>query len=282
MKRLAATVLTVGLLFMAGAGPLSSQSSSRVPESYLGFDRNDYPGDDALIILRHHFAFAGYWLNNPPGATHNSWSGTREVVQQLGFGFLVAFNGRTFSQIRAAGDAARLGTSDGAAAAEAARREGFPANTIIFLDQEEGGRLLAEQRVYLHAWADAVQSAGFKAGVYCSGIASREGSGVTVVTAEDIREHAGGRTLAYWVSNDSCPPSPGCAFPHVPPNPGASGVAFAEVWQFAQSPRRAKFARRCGVPYNKDGNCYPPGGEAKRLHVDVNVALSADPSRGRR
>ena len=233
-------------------------------------------------MLRRKFSFAGYWLNNPPGAKSNSWSGKRELVQKLGFGFLVVFNGRTFAQIKAAGDAAKLGEADGAAAAEAARREGFPANTIIFLDQEEGGRLLAEQRLYLHTWADAVQAAGFRAGVYCSGIASREDAGKSVVTAEDIRENAGGRQLSFWVSNDSCPPSPGCTFPRMPPSPAASGVAFAEVWQFAQSPRRAKFARQCAATYSKDGNCYAPGGEAERLHVDVDVALSADPSRGRR
>jgi len=279
--------LFASLLAIASAGLLWSQSPSRARgshplQSYLGFDRNDYPGDDGLKLLRGEFSFAGYWLNNPPGSSSNSWSGKREVLQQLGFGFLVVFNGRTLAQIKAAGDAVRLGTEDGVAAAEAARHEGFPPHIVIFLDQEEGGRLLAEQRLYLHAWADAVQAAGFKTGVYCSGIAARESGGVTVVTAEDIREHAEGRRLTYWVSNDACPPSPGCAFPRVPPSPAASGVAFADVWQLAQSPRRGKFARHCAATYSQDGNCYAPGGEAERIHVDVDVATTEDPSKGRR
>src|SRR5207302_2343304 len=177
-------------------------------------------------------------------------------------------------------DAAKLGASDGAMAVLSARHEGFPARTIIFLDQEEGGRLLPEQRAYLHAWADAVQSAGFKAGVYCSGIAFEEGSGATV-TAEDIRQNAGGRRLAYWVTNDSCPPSPGCALGSKPPKPAASGVPFADVWQFAQSPRRPEFASGCPANYSNDGNCYPSGGEGERLHVDLDVAVSTDPSHGR-
>ena len=249
---------------------------------YLGFDRNDYPGDANLTVLRRTFSYSGYWLNNPPGGNSNSWTGKRKTLQAAGFGFLVVFNGRTDAQIKAAGDAAKLGSSDAAAAVSAARREGFPSRTVIFLDQEEGGRLLPEQRSYLHSWVDGVNSAGFRAGVYCSGIASKEASGASVVTAEDIRQNAGGRKLHYWVINDSCPPSPGCAFPKKAPSAASSGVSFAEVWQFAQSPRRPDFASGCPDNYNKDGNCYPPGVDpAQRLHVDLNVASSSDPSHGR-
>ena len=165
-------------------------------------------------------------------------------------------------------------------AISSARGEGFPLRTIIFLDLEEGGRLLPEQRAYLHAWADVVQSAGFSPGVYCSGIAYKEPySGAMVITAEDIQQNAGGRQLAYWVSNDSCPPSPGCVLPGKPPNPSASGVPFADVWQFAQSPRRSTSG--CTAAYGNDGNCYPPGGETSGLHVDLDVAVSTDPSHGR-
>ena len=182
MKRVIEAALAAGLLALSTSFT-SDNSGSAAHVACLGFDRNDYPGDSSLKLLRGKFSFAGFWLNNPPGASSNSWTGKRRVVQELGFGFLVVFNGRTFAQIRAAADATKLGASDGAMAVSSARREGFPARTIIFLDQEEGGRLLPEQRVYLHAWVDAVQSAGFRAGVYCSGIAFKEGSGATVITA---------------------------------------------------------------------------------------------------
>ncbi len=280
MKRIIEVGLATGLLALSTSF-IAGNSGSTTHVAYLGFDRNDYPGDSSLQLLRGKFSFAGFWLNNPPGANTNSWTGKRRVVQELGFGFLVVFNGRTFAQIKEAADATKLGASDGAMAVSSARHEGFPAGTIIFLDQEEGGRLLPEQRDYLHAWADAVQSAGFGAGVYCSGIAYREGSGATVVTAEDIRQNAGGRRLAYWVANASCPPSPGCVLPSKLPNPAASGVSFADVWQFAQSPRRVEFSSGCPANYSKDGNCYPPGAEAERLHVDLDVGISTDPSRGR-
>ena len=249
-------------------------------QTVLGLDRNDYPGVKQLAALHKTFAFTGYWLNNPPGANTNSWAGKRQTLQSAGFGFLVLFNGRTYAQIRRGNPAAR-GKSDAEAAVRSARQEGFPSQTIIFLDQEEGGRLLPQQRAYLHAWIDGVNAAGFRAGVYCSGIATKEGGGITVVTAEDIRQNLGGRKLVYWVANDSCPPSPGCTFPQQPPLPAASGVAFADVWQFVQSPRRPDFAASCRN-YNRDQNCYPPGvAPSQGLHVDVNTSRSADPSAGR-
>jgi hypothetical protein len=247
--------------------------------AYLGFDRNQYPGDENLAALRRTFAFTGYWLNAPPGATSNPWTGKRGVVKNAGFGFLVLFNGRLDAELRKA-DPQSLGRSDAGAALESAQREGFPKNTVIFLDLEEGGRMLPEQNAYIFAWVDTVNHGGFRAGIYCSGIAAVEGS-ETVITAEDIRQHANGRAIAYWIANDACPPAPGCAFPQRPPLPQQGGVRFAEVWQFAQSPRRRDFARGCGATYDRDGNCYPPGLAEQKLFVDVDTAGSEDPSGGR-
>jgi len=248
--------------------------------AYLGFDRNDYPGDDNLKPLRKTFSYAGYWLNNPPGETTNTWRGKRAALEPAGFGYLVLFNGRLDKALKGGG-AQRLARLDGENASAAARVEGFPARTIIFLDIEEGGRMLPEQKDYIYTWVDAVTRGGFRAGVYCSGIPAQVGKS-TVVTAQDIRENAQGRDIAYWITNDACPPSPGCVFPKAPPHPGDGGVAFARVWQFAQSPRRKDFAAHCPATYNPDGNCYPPEVDPKlRLHLDVNTADASDPSAGR-
>lgn len=247
--------------------------------TFLGFDRNEYPGDANLKILRQTFSYAGYWLNNPPGAHSNSWAGRRAAVQSEGFGFLVLFNGRRYAELKSEANAKRLGRADGSLAALAARHDGFPRATIIFLDQEEGGRMLPEQKAYIFAWTDAVVLAGFRAGIYCSGMVSPDAE--KVVTAEDIRGSAGGRQIVYWAINDGCPPSPGCAFLQRPPDPARSGVDFADVWQFAQSPRRKDVAAHC-TNYSHDGNCYPPGTSAAQgLFIDVNSAKSADPSQGR-
>jgi hypothetical protein len=247
--------------------------------SYLGFDRNTYPGDANLKALHQTFSYTGYWLNNPPGERTNSWTGHRAAIESAGFGFLVLFNGRLYAELKSVANATRLGQSDAQAATAAARREGFPAQTIIFLDQEQGGRMLPEQKSYIYAWVDAVRAAGFRAGIYCSGMPAADDS--NIVTADDIRANAGSRQIVYWVTNDSCPPSPGCAFPKSPPSPAQSGVREAEVWQFAQSPRRKDVAAHC-TNYARDGNCYPPGiPTTQGLHIDLNSATSPDPSHAR-
>ena len=251
-------------------------------QTYLGMDRNDYPGDTNMQTLRKTFLFTGYWLNNPPGADQNSWKGKRVVLQAMRYGFLILFNGREYKELKASGDAAGVGTRDATAALQAANAEGFPLNAIIFLDQEQGGRMLPEQRTYIHAWVDGVVKGGYRAGVYCSGIPFRESPKVSVITANDIRENAGKREIHFFISNDQCPPSPGCAYPTAAPAPNASGLAFAEVWQYAQSPRRPEVTAACRWTYAPDGNCYPPGvAPSSGLHIDVDTADSADPSRGR-
>jgi len=263
------------------AGSSSRSHSVPTATAYLGFDRNNYPGDQNLKTLRQTFSYTGFWLNHPPSATTNTWSGKRRVLQSAGFGFLVLFNGRLFKELKSVSYANKLGKSDAHTAVAAARREGFPARTIIFLDQEQGGRMLPEQKAYIYAWVDGVTAGGFHAGIYCSGISAQKEGGEDIVTADDIRQNAGARNIVYWVTNDACPPSPGCVFPKHPPIPAETGIHFADVWQFAQSPKRPDVAASCPA-YNPDGNCYPPEiSVTQRLHIDVNTATTPDPSHGR-
>ncbi len=278
MKRFSTALLWIGLACFSLCPPTVSQSAPSRNSAFLGFDRNEYPGDANLGTLRQTLQFSGYWLNNPPGAKSNTWVGKRAKLEAAGFGFLVLFNGRLYNELRR--NAGAVGQSDGEAAVASARREGFPSRTVIFLDIEQGGRMLPEQKAYIYAWVDAVIANGFRAGVYCSGIPAKEGK-ISIVTADDIRQNAGGRAIAFFVTNDVCPPSPGCAFSKRP-SPGESGINFADVWQFAQSPKRTDFAAKCPANYNVDGNCYPPGVDlALTLHVDVETAWRADPSQGR-
>ena len=257
----------------------SAQISQDVPQTYLGFDANDYPGDTALPDLRRTFVFSGYWLNVPPGAKSNPWEGKRPVLLKNGFGFLVLFNGRSSNELNPPVNPADLGARDAELAAAAALREGFPANgsTVIYLDTEEGGRMLPSQINYIGAWSNRVNSKGFLAGVYCSGIKVKEGTGQTITTADDIHERL--PIMAYFVYNDECPPSPGCAYLKNPPPPSQSGFPGARVWQFAQSPRRRNLTRRCSATYNSDGNCYSStGGRVGHILLDLDASVSPDPS----
>jgi hypothetical protein len=102
-----------------------------------------------------------------------------------------------------------------------------------------------------------------------------------VITAEDLKQNAAARNIVYWVANDACPPSPGCALPKAPPHPSQSGVPFADVWQISQSPRRRDSAGGCRATYDRDDNCYAPGTRDLHLFLDIDVAESQDPSAGR-
>ncbi len=246
--------------------------------TYLGLDLNMYPGDDALPVLRKTFSFISYWLGPPPGEKQNSWQGKRALLKSQGFGFVVLFNARESRALHNSADAHKKGTQDAQAAAELAQKEGFAKGTVIFLDIEEGGRLPAPYHEYLQAWKEGLSLAGFRVGVYCSGVRVEEGAGVSITTVEDIRAHMGSRTMAYWVFNDVCPPAPGCAFPANPPSPSQSGFSAASIWQYAQSPRRKERTAKCAADYAPNGNCYAPGDTQHRWLLDANVASTPDPS----
>jgi hypothetical protein len=260
--------------------PPNPQPAPEPPRSYLGFDRNVYPGDAALPVLRKTFTFSSYWLSPPPGEKRNTWNGKRGLLVSHGFGFLVLYRGHDSTELKNESDAKAKGIKDAVGAATAAKEEGFAMGTIIFLDIEEGGRLPATYHEYLQAWSEELKRARFVAGVYCSGIPVREEPGVTITTSEDIHNQAGLHEIPIWAYNDVCPPSPGCAFPENPPAPSGSGISYAAVWQFAQSPRRREFTARCPAKYAPDGNCYVPGDHAHAWFLDVNTANSPDPSGG--
>ena len=278
---LVALMIAVG---MAGAGA-QGQGAAAGP-MHVGFDRNEFPANEATLLeLRRRFEFVGYWLNAPPGEKTNSWAGKRDQLKMHGFGFLVLYNGKLDAQILAAGrrgvKASALGAGDGADALAAARREGFPAGAIVFLDMEEGGRMLAEQADYLFGWTEAVSAGGYRAGVYCSGQPVKEERGKMITTAEDIREQVVARKVhevALWVAQDSCGPSPGCVVAGAPAME-KSGTVGAVAWQYAQSPRRRNITAACAKTYAVDGNCYAAG--VAGMFLDLNVATSADPSHGR-
>lgn len=273
---------------MVSSGPRPNDFQSRrpvdvPPDIYFGFDRNLYPGDAVLGLLRQTFSFSGYWLNPPPGESSNTWQGKREVLKSLGFGFLVLFNGRLEHELKSPAVPRLLGMRDASVAIEAAKREGFPPETVIFLDQEEGGRMLPEQREYVYAWIDRVNASGYRAGVYCSGMPVQEGRGQTVISANNLREASDGRNIVFFVYDDSCPPSPGCALSPNVPSPNQSGIPLAAVWQFAQSPRRPQFTATCRFRYARDGNCYPPSiPTSAGIYLDLDSATSPDPSSARR
>jgi len=300
MSRAAATLLltTVALCACSRSNNVAAANAPRAGAMvdppigyengvYRGFDRNDYPGDEVMHKMMTEyatFAFTGYWLTNPPGEHSNSWHGKRNILRQQGWGFLVLANGRLDAEILQAQkrgtSPAALAQQDAALAVAAARSEGFPAQTILFLDQEEGGRLLDEQSAYLLAWTEAVAATGFRPGVYASGQPVEDGPGQHITTIEDIRTRVQTghlHPIAIFDAQDTCPPAPGCT---LHPKPlAASGLDNLVAWQYSQSPRRPELTRSCKATYAPDGNCYAPN--FPTIFLDMDAATTPDPSHGR-
>ncbi|HEV2646282.1 MAG TPA: glycoside hydrolase domain-containing protein [Acidobacteriaceae bacterium] len=260
--------------------------------NYVGFDANQYPGDALLPALRKQFSFTGYWLTNPPLSSSNSWLGKRDILLRQGFGFLVVADGRWDKEIvqsqRSGTPPAALGRRDAAVAIAAAHREGFPPHTIIFLDQEEGGRMLPEQAEYLLTWTETIAASPYRPGVYASGQLVKDGTGpggnpVTITTIQDLRQQIAAKHLhpiAFWVIQDACPPAPGCVVePAAKTDLNLSGTIDATAWQYAQSPRHSCRKGPAASTYASNGNCYAPG--LSQYSLDLSLSRSPDPSHGR-
>ena len=78
---IAVIAVAMSVVFPQGAGVRAQAKPSPGAPAYLGFDRNDYPGDANLGALRQTFSYSGYWLNNPPGERANTWTGHRATVE---------------------------------------------------------------------------------------------------------------------------------------------------------------------------------------------------------
>ncbi len=294
-------IFSMGLLMVAGCSRGAGTSAVATPAAvqpvaavdaqtgaaaggFVGFDRNEYPGDDTMAAMKKQFAFVGYWLTVPPGAMFNQWVGKRALLRQQGWGFLLLANGKLEAEILKAQKAgttpAALGMKDAAVAVAAAKSEGFPAGAIVFLDQEEGGRLTDVQAAYLLAWTEAVAGSAYKPGVYASGQRVQDGPGVMIDTVEDIRARVKKGSLhevAMFDAQDQCPPSNGCS---LQPRPmSEAGEPDLIAWQYSQSPRRPEITQSCAKTYASDGNCYAPG--FPKVFLDMDVAKTMDPSGGR-
>ena len=253
------------------------------PQAFLGFDNNEYPGDAALAELRRTFTFAGYWLNPPPGAKQNTWAGKREHPCSR---MVLDFSRCSTAAPNTSLSRPRIQPRSAKATRKAQWRARDAKDFRKHRDFSGPGRRRQDDGrprwLIFRTGFERVNGANFRAGIYCSGMPAKEAKGESVITADDIRQQLGSTPVSFFVYNDACPPSPGCVYrANRSSLPSASGVPYADVWQFAQSPRRRNFTHACSATYNADGNCYPPHEEgAGFILIDLDSARSSDPSSG--
>jgi hypothetical protein len=235
-----------------------------------GFDTRDYPGDEAMRrwFDASPYRWVGYYLP-APCYTGTTWSGRRPALNAMGWGFAVLFVGeQDWRAMRAApGDTMptaepgarcitdNLTTANGAAHAAAAETaaaaDGFPDGTVIFLNVERVEHVSPALSEYVRSWfATMLERGRYTPGLYAHDINATEL--YAILAAEFARAGRAGRPRLWVARQAGFDPAR---------SPVESGHAAASVWQ-----------GRFDTPETWDGIT---------LNIDVNVADSADPSRGR-
>lgn len=219
---------------------------------YAGMDTDLNPGLDYLKAakLYTNWSWLGYYFKAPSHAD-GSWLGHRQAISDLGFGILPIYVGQ---QLQGPGSkvlTADQGEADADEACQAMWDEGFPDDSFVFLDCEEGpenGNTLDPNRVlYLMAWAQQVEANGFGVGVYTSHLLGKAVGGLlpnariwcTRLLQATQAEHT---TRTFPVMNPA-----GCGYP------------AAMAWQ------------------HTDNVTVFPSGTPHKLMVDLSVSLTADP-----
>jgi hypothetical protein len=202
---------------------------------FPGFDTGSYPGDN---VMDHWFGnpyvFTGYYLEAP---CHNSskfrpWTGHRETLKQIGWGFIVLYVGRQGSGCGSGSLTRAQGLADASDAISKAQADGMPDRATIFLDVERMETLSADLIRYMRGWlAGILQDGSYKPGIYA------HIHNATDLFNEAQKEYAAqgqpSGAPAFWVVrvpgdsafnvNTSSPQD----LNNFPSNP----ISFANVWQ---------------------------------------------------
>jgi hypothetical protein len=264
---LLALLLSLTLLPACAPLPAGSVVPSRgVP----GFDTRDYPGDATMRrwFSASPYRWVGYYLP-APCYTGTTWSGRRDALHSMGWGFAVLYVGeqdwvgiRGLPQdtARVAQEGARCTTANLTAdnasrhAAEAestAAADGFPTGTVIFLNVERVDRVSPALSAYVRAWAAALLERGrYTPGVYAHDHNAAE---LFTVLTEEFARRGRVERPRLWVAK--------AAGFDIQRSPVESGYPVATAWQGIFDVRESW--------------------DGVTLTIDVNVADSADPSRGR-
>jgi len=193
--------------------------------SYAGFDTDVFPGLEQMgwVIANTNLRWCGYYLAPAPSHQDDSWMGQRQALVDLGWGLAPVYVGQQVSGPGSKVLSAAQGTEDGADAATLMFDEGFPPNSCVYLDLENGAPFTPPQIEYVKAWVAAVADAGLQPGVYCShGIAAA----VSALCPS-------ARIWAFKVPTVAHTSTAGLTYPAL--DPAGSGFHNAVAWQRIQN-----------------------------------------------
>jgi hypothetical protein len=264
---LLAALLAVGTASACAPLPVGAPIPARgVP----GFDTRDYPGDATMRRWydASPYRWVGYYLP-APCYTGTTWTGRREALRTMGWGFAVLYVGeQDWAAIRnlpqdtvpVAAPSARctsvnltpeVAARHGGEATAATAADGFPGGTVIFLNVERVENVSPGLASYVRTWAATVLEEGrYVPGLYAH---DHNASELFTILAEEFVRRGRTERPRLWVAR-------GAGF-DIQRAPVESGYAVAVAWQ-----------GRFDIRETWDGIT---------LTIDVNVADSADPSRGR-
>jgi hypothetical protein len=269
MQRRASLFTFLACAAALGACAVSQAGTMTGARGVPGFDTRDYPGDAVMQQWhdRSPYRWVGYYLP-APCYTGTTWSGRRTALREMGWGFAVLYVGeqdwRAMRLVQgdstvavenprcaSANLTSEQGAAHAAAAAAAALADGFPQNTIIFLDVERVERVSPELTAYVRSFTAALLDGGqYVPGLYVHDVNTEQL--YAIAEQEFVRRQRTDRP-SLWVATSS-------GF-DLRSTPAQSGYAVATVWQGRFNVRESW------------------GGAS--LNIDANVADTDDPSRGR-
>jgi hypothetical protein len=215
---------TWGRLTVSAPPPTPAPAPGAGP--FAGFDTSCYPGDAAMQTWKHcsPYSFVGYYLK-APCHPNTEWMGKRARIDSMGWGVVVIYVGRQ-SQGPCSGtppDRA-TGVADAQDALAKTASEGFPPQTIVYLDVEPMDHIPQAQIEYINGWLSPFCDARFLPGIYCHVRNANQLKGA-------IRDFPS-EQVAFWVSG-------GGHFVAGTSRPANSGISFARIWQGAFNQTRS-------------------------------------------
>ncbi len=200
---------------------------------FVGFETKIYPGNTQMDWLKDNtnLSWCGYYLAPAPSRKDTSWKGNLPHLQTKGWNCVAIYLGQETSGQGSHNITPDQGITDGQDAAALAAAEGFPSNSYIYLDIEDGSAMTSAVISYIQSWTKSLMENQYLPGFYCSHLiadALRE-------AIDEVNPAKNTRIWAWKVKTRDNHPYAGDAADIPASNPAGCGYSQASAWQFQQN-----------------------------------------------